>query len=168
MNLREERPRIRLIILLSLCFSVLPGTVPAATEVEALYGRMDHADVVGVWWADSWNTGNGRVPYVGALTAIDYREDRFVSGELVLGGRLEASTSIAPWIGLAVSGGFSQTRQEDGEYDSTWSAGLIPEIGIYFRIGESWGCRLSGRYLISTEGRDRDFWVGGFGIQWGN
>lgn len=117
---------------------------------------------------------------IGIIGAIN-DNDGYIGAETGL--RLQTPTRLAPFVGAGLFGGFasqSVPANNDGidndqdkiidEFDeeqfrlSGSLIGVYPEIGLHFW----WSPRVRltgfGRYLVTTEGRDADSWLYGFGI----
>lgn len=102
---------------------------------------------------------------------------------LDLGTRLQVPARLAPFVGAGVYVGFAEEEvladhdridnNEDGfidEYGETRDrmsgafASIYPELGTHFWINSSWRLTANSRYLVTTEGRDADGWLVGFGV----
>ena len=109
------------------------------TSIDVLYGRNDGEDQYGVQYLDL-NDGllEGAAVYVGVLSVIDRRYEKYTSADLELGVRLHAGGKIQPWIGLAGTFGFSATREKGtSDYENDWQAGVMPEAGIDLPVSEN-------------------------------
>jgi hypothetical protein len=99
------------------------------------------------------------------------------------GVRMELGTRVSPFVGLGGYYGYHSDQipaendkldndgdgqvDEDGEKDVNIDrsmATIYPEAGLHIWIDNVNRLTLSGKYHITTEGRDSDFWLFCFGI----
>lgn len=110
--------------------------------------------------------------FVGATTGI--RVNLFRQGSF-----------ITPFVGLGLFGGYSKEKvladddgvdndddgvvDESGEEDDVIDdviAMIFPEAGVQVWMSEKSRLTLSGKYNLTTEGRDSDFWAFNLGMAW--
>ena len=94
-------------------------------------------------------------------------------------------TIISPFIGVGLYGGYSKKQvkadddgednDEDGEIDEAGEedsviddvvATIFPEAGVQIWFSKTTRLTLSGKYSLTTEGRDTDFWHFNAGMAW--
>ncbi len=99
------------------------------------------------------------------------------------GVRMELGTRVSPFVGLGGYYGYHSDQvpaendqldndgdgqvDEGGEKDTQIDrsvATIYPEAGVHLWIDDTNRLTLSGKYHITTEGRDTDFWLFCFGI----
>ncbi len=99
------------------------------------------------------------------------------------GVRMELGTRVSPFVGLGGYYGYHSDQvpaendkldndgngqvDEGGEKDTQIDrsmATIYPEAGVHIWIDDTNRLTLSGKYHITTEGRDTDFWLFCFGI----
>ena len=99
------------------------------------------------------------------------------------GIRMELGTQVSPFVGLGGYYGYHTDQvpaendnldndgdgqvDEDGEKDARIDrsmASIYPEAGLHVWIDHTNRLTLSGKYHLTTEGRDSDFWLFCFGI----
>jgi hypothetical protein len=108
-------------------------------------------------------------------------DDLFVGANL--GFRLSAGHTVSPFVGMGVFAGYSKKfvgaeddnvdNDEDGDVDEEGEekevvdhviASIFPEVGLHVQIAPDSRMTLSGRYHMTTEGRENDFWVYSLGF----
>jgi hypothetical protein len=101
-----------------------------------------------------------------------------------VGGRLQAPTRVAPFVGLGTFLGWGH-RHVDGTMDgrdnnnnyaidefgeerreSIGFATLYPEVGVHLWCMQPWRITGSAAYYMTTEGRKYDSWVYGLYFAW--
>jgi hypothetical protein len=98
---------------------------------------------------------------------------------------LKPEARVSPFVGMGLFGGYTKKNvsaedddidnDDDGEIDEEGEEkrvidnvmGLVyPEIGLRIRLAEDSRMILSGRYNLTTEGRESDFWLFSLGFEW--
>ncbi len=126
---------------------------------------------------------NENVAYVAGLgfLASEKFEDLFVGASL--GIRLSVGHVVSPFVGAGVFAGYSKKNvnaedddvdnDDDGDVDEDGEektviddviASVYPEVGISVMIAPDSLLTLSGRYHMTTEGRNDDFWIVSLGL----
>ena len=100
-------------------------------------------------------------------------------GGINLGVRAQSPTRVAPFVGAGVFAGASSYYEladsdgvdndddffidEPGEERETndYFAAVYPEVGVHAWLTSNWRATASASYLVTTEGRDHDFWYVG-------
>jgi len=97
----------------------------------------------------------------------------FLGGNV--GARIQTPTRLAPFAGVGAFAGVAEwwattyTIVDDVEItveseETHGLAGLYPEVGAHFWLNGKTRVSLSGSYLVTTEGRDEDFWFYGLTV----
>lgn len=113
-----------------------------------------------------------------ALLASESFEDVFAGGNL--GARYNFGKRFSPFIGFGVFAGYSEEtlsaeddgidNDEDGYIDESGEkkevvdnviGSIYPELGIHLWTTDTTRFTFTGKYFITTEGRDYDFWLFG-------
>ncbi len=113
----------------------------------------------------------------------------FVKGEDLFGGvdlgaRVQTPTRLAPFVGVGTFLGYSEHEvcgehdwidNDDDGWTDEWGekdtetgflAAVYPELGAHFWLNGRARLTVSGAYLVTTEGRNSDFWFFGVGFGW--
>ena len=114
-------------------------------------------------------------PYVEeriALAALGYEDDYPASGGVLLGGRLQSPSRIAPFVGSGIYVG--QTPEislaedgidnnsngiidDDDEVKQEFIGALVPEVGCHYWLSSMWRVTGSASYYITTTSSDDQF-----------
>jgi hypothetical protein len=100
-----------------------------------------------------------------------------------VGLRVQPPTRLAPFVGIGAMGGISAFKERDDEivdddYNDNDDDGIVdepgettherealaavyPEIGVHFWLNGLTRLTASGRYLVTSDGRENDFWYYG-------
>jgi opacity protein-like surface antigen len=126
---------------------------------------------------------NENLSYVGGLgfLASESFEDLFVGANL--GIRFSVGNVISPYVGMGVFAGYSEENvgadddnedndddgfvDEEGEEKEVINnliGSLYPEIGVQIWTTTTSRLTFSGKYHMTTEGRENDFWMYSFGF----
>ena len=119
---------------------------------------------------ENWLTGRA------ALAGYLGQEEGYAGLDLSL--RSQTPTRLAPFVGVGMFHGASKTEEladndgldnddddwidESGETDEgidAWISSVYPEVGVHWWINGSWRLTASGRYFVTTEGRNHDDWL---------
>jgi len=116
-----------------------------------------------------------------AMIASESFDDLFTG--ITTGARYAFDSPLTPFVGFGVFGGYSKETvsatndgvdnnnnglvDEWGESDSRISAVLLsayPEVGVHLWAGDNMRMTFSGKYYVTTEGMDSNFWLFNFGL----
>lgn len=126
---------------------------------------------------------NENLSYVGGLgfLASESFDDLFVGANL--GIRFSVGHVISPYVGMGVFAGYSkknvgaeddnEDNDDDGDVDEEGEekevidnviGSLYPEIGVHIWTSNTSRITFSGKYHMTTEGRENDFWMYSLGF----
>ncbi len=133
------------------------------------------AELGGESYVASWLTARG------ALAGY-YGDSQGYAG-VDVGGRLQAPSRIAPFVGIGSFQGFSrgvrladedgldnddderidEKGEKEGYIDGFLSA-VYPEVGVHTWLNGNWRVTAYGRYLVTSRGRNYDDWLLGLQV----
>ncbi|MCA9268315.1 MAG: hypothetical protein KDA41_07580 [Planctomycetales bacterium] len=134
----------------------------------------------GFYYPDAWLEARAGLA---GMIAVDGDPSQSLSqnafGGINLGVRAQSPTRVAPFVGGGVFAGASSYYEpadsdgvdndddffidEPGEERETndYFAAVYPEVGVHAWLTSNWRATASASYLVTTEGRDHDFWYVG-------
>lgn len=136
------------------------------------------ATIGGFYYPTSWSELNYSVTGMAGTGAHDW----FLGPEVGL--RIQTPTRVAPFVGvggfLGINRYFEKAENdnvdndndgftdEPGEEDDAYKAitAVYPEVGIHAWLSGKTRLTASGRYYVTEEGRDDDFWYLGLSLSW--
>lgn len=163
---------------------------PPAETFEGLYAEMgagDNPDTFGGEFGIFGYPSEHLSFRVGiACLASESFEDFFVGGTSGIRVNLFRKGSIiTPFVGVGIFGGYSKNKvkadddgvdnDDDGEVDESGEeddviddviATIFPEAGFQAWLSQKTRVTFSGKYNLTTEGRETDFWQFNLGMAW--
>lgn len=177
--------RFCLLVLICLLFSVSGFAETTYTGKNGMYadlgGRSEPNAVGGEFGYATYVTEN--LSYRGGLSFLTTEETQKFFGGVNLGMRFNLNFPLSPFVGVGAFAGTSKREvsaesdekdndddgliDERGEIDEEIDgimASVYPEVGVHIWTTKNSRLTISGKYHVTSEGREHDFWLYSAGI----